>query len=175
MDKQLEQEIKDLQLALEELKPELVIDSNNLEEECRQQPEKYEAIGQIATRAKSLARQAKDTLDFTEANIRAKVRSNPEEHKLGKVTADAVNDVVTIHPDMVQAKQDYIEVSQIADGFNILVQSMDQRKAMIRDLVSLFIHKYYANSTLSGEEKSLDETFEDDLAQERSRDIEAEK
>jgi len=51
---------------------------------------------------------------------------------------------------------------------------MEQRKAMIRDLVSLFIHKYYANQTLSGEEKSLDRNFEDELAEERNRDIEEE-
>jgi hypothetical protein len=39
-------------------------------------------------------------------------------------------------------------------------------------LVSLYVHKYYSNQSLSGEERSLDKNFEEDLAEERSRDIE---
>jgi len=168
-----ELEIAELQEALVEFKIELPINSMELDEECRRQPEKYEMVGQLATTAKALARGAKDTLDFVEAELKSKVRKEPESFGLtGKVTNDAVNETVTIHSDFQEAKRNYIEISKIADGFSILVSSMEQRKNMLQNLVSLYTHKYYANQSLSGEEKSLDKAFEEEVAEERGRDEE---
>jgi len=165
-------EIEELREALEELRSELPINPIELDEECRRQPEKFELVGQFATQAKALSRKAKDNLDYIEAEVKSKIRQNPEEFGLvGRITNDAVNEATTIHKDVMEAKRDYIEISKISDSLAILVQSMEQRKAMIRDLVSLYVHNYYSNHSLAGEEKSLDEQFEEDLAEERSRDI----
>lgn len=173
MDKHIEVELEELQNCLLDYKDMLPIDSMQLDEECRRQPEKFDIIGQIATQAKSLARKAKDTLDYIEAKIKSDVRKNPESFGIvGKVTNDAVNETVVIQDELRQAKQDYIDISRIADSFSILVNSMEQRKAMLRDLVSLYVHKYYYNQELMGEQKSLDKDFEEEIAEQRARRLE---
>jgi hypothetical protein len=173
MNREFEEEIQELQDTLAECRSMLRINPMELDEECRRQPEKFEAVGQLATRAKALSRKAKDLLDYTESEIKSKVRRDPANYGLtGKVTNDAVNETVEIQTELQDAKRDYIELSKLSDGFSILVNSMEQRKAMLRDLVSLYVHKYYSNQSLSGEERSLDKNFEEDLAEERSRDIE---
>jgi len=172
MNPNLAEEIKNLQEALLEYRHDLPINSMELDEECRRQPEKFDMIGEIATQAKVLVRRSKDVLDFIEADIKSQIRANPENFGLtGKVTNDAVNETLIVQQEFQEAKADYIEVQKISDNFSVLVASMEQRKAMLRDLVSLYIHKYYQNQSLSGEEKSLDSQFEQDVAEERSRDI----
>lgn len=166
-------ELSDLQESLSECKSDLKIDPTRLDEECTRQPEKFEVVGRLATMAKALSRKAKDELDFIEASVKSKVRKEPENFGLtGKITNDAVNETVAIQDEVREAKINYINISKIADGFSILVSGMEQRKAMLRDLVSLYVHKYYMNQSLSGEEKKLDEDFEEEIARERSKDEE---
>lgn len=176
MNEEQDQELQDLQESLLECRSNLTINPMELDEECRRQPEKFEEVGQLATRAKTLSRRARNELDFIEADIKSKIRKTPENYNIsGKVTNDAINEAVTIQDEIREAKANYIEVSKVSDGFSILVSSMEQRKAMLRDLVSLYVHKYYSGQSLSGEEKSLDKNFEEELAEERNKDIKEEE
>ena len=170
MNEELKNEIEELQEALSDLKSNLQIDPYNLDEECRRQPVDYDTIGQLATIAKSLSRKAKDTLDYTEADLRSKIRKDPESYGInGKVTEGSISEAVDIQKELLEAKSDYIEISKVSDGFSILVASMEQRRKMLSDLVSLYVHKYYSNQDLMGEEKQLDDRFEQDVAEERSK------
>jgi len=169
MNQELESELNDLQESLQECKANLPINAHELDEACRRQPQLYHEIGELSTLAKSLAKRAKDTLDFLEADLKSRIRRNPEEFGLmGKVTNDAVNETLTIQESYQEAKRDLIEVSKVADGFSILVDSMGQRKSMLQSLVSLFVHKYYGNQSLLGEERELDKSFEREVEEERN-------
>ena len=172
MNQEFEDEVQELRETISNCRSMLSINPMELDVECRNQPEKFEMVGQLATRAKALSRKAKDQLDYTESDLKSKVRKDPVKFGLVKVTEGGVTETVEIQKELQDAKREYIELSQLADGFSVLVNSMEQRKAMLRDLVSLYIHKYYSNQSLSGEEKSLDKDFEEDLAEERSKDME---
>jgi len=172
MHPEFETELEELSEALEECRPMLKLNPSELDKECREQPEKYEMIGQLATRAKFLSRKAKDAMEYVESDLRSKIRKDPEKFGLnGKITEGTVSETVEIQDELREAKSDYIELSRVADSFSVLVSSMEQRKAMLRDLVSLFVHKYYQGQSLSGEEKGLNDVFEEELANQRDEDI----
>jgi len=176
MDYEIESELNEMQETLLEYRSMIPINSMELDEECRRQAEKFELIGQLASRARSLAKKSKAVFEFVAADLKLKIRKNPEGFGLsGKVTNDAVNETLTIQEEYQQAQDDYFLISKIASDFSNLVSSMEQRKAMLRDLVGLYIHKYFSNQSLVGEEKSLDKRFEDEIAEERQRDIEEEE
>jgi len=171
----MDEEFQELKEGLVGLRKKLPIDSYELERECREQPSLYDEIGDLATKAKAFARNAKRELELLEANLRAKVRSNPESYGImGKISNDAILEVVTIQEDVQKAKQDYIDATEIAEDFSVLLTSGEQRKSMIRASVDLFVHAYYTSQDLGRQERALGEVSIDEIAMQRNKRIEEE-
>ena len=158
---------EDMKLILEGLKGKLAIDQYQLELECMNQAFVYEEIGELATLVKADAKRAKEHLKFVEAGISADIRREPERFGVSKVTGDSVFAAVVVHPDCRKANDEAIDASELSDRLIVLLESAAQRKAMLRDLVSLYTHNYYTNQDLSGEVKAASGVTEKQIVQTR--------
>jgi len=171
---------EDLMETLVELRERLPINKYDLEVECETHANLYDEVGELAMMAKSLARTAKNDVDFLESDLKTKVRKNPESYGLSndkKPTNDAINDTVGIQDEVRKAKSDYVRLSLLSDSFSVLQTSMEQRKGNIRNLVTLYVHNYYLaqNTDMTREKRQLDIDYEASIAEQRQAEIDAQQ
>ena len=153
-----------------DLRGRLQINQFDLETECVNQPVLYDEVGQLATDAKSCARSAKDELDYIKAFIESEVRKNPEKFGVAKVTESSVNAAVTINQRYVDASRKYIDAQRLSDSLTVLQFAAEQRKSMIKDLVSLYIYAYYQQQqsvNMSTEQKYVENATVDEIVARR--------
>jgi len=143
----------------DDIKQRIKIDKNNLSNECVNQPIMYSEIGEMATKAKSQARRAKDFYELVVARKKTDIRANAEKYGITKVTEGAI-DAITIQNGEVQgALVSLRDAEEISEALSILLGAGEQRKAMIRDLVTLYVYEYYSNTDMKGDERdSIDST-----------------
>lgn len=152
---------KDIQEFLEDVKQRIVINPHNLVMECRDQPVLYSEVGEIQVKAKSLSRRAKDNFEYVCAEIEKEVRLDPESFDLvGKVTEAGIKNAVALDGRCRKAKQEHLQADEDSDALSIQLASIEQRKNMIRDLVSLYNHEYYVNDDMKADMRSALETTE---------------
>jgi len=143
---------------LSSLRQRLAIDPYNLEEECVGQPSLYAEVGELATESRSAAKKAKDTLDFTRADLSFKIRKEPAKYGVEKVTEASIESAIIIQQEYQKAAAAVIETQRVADAFGVLQDSVGQRKSMLKDLVSLFIYNYYmSRAEMGGEKRQVNE------------------
>jgi hypothetical protein len=145
--------------TLEELKKKLSIDQYGLETECTGQPELYETAGELMVNAKSAARTSKDYLDFVKADLSFKIRSNPE---------NGVDSTVVVQHEYRKAQAEYIEAQELADSFSVLLTAVEQRKSMLKDLVTLFVYNYYSDThEMSSERQAMNPVTKEQIINKR--------
>ena len=146
------------------------IDEFALERELREQPLLYLEIAEIASQLKADSKQAKAELDLVKAKAGAEIRENPDKFGIAKVTEAAITAAITTHKSVVEAGTRLLDLEADADIFSSILSAAEQRKSMLRDLVSLYIHKYY--SDINGRKvetgDALLEAREDAVARSRS-------
>jgi len=149
---------QDTRVKLSSLRQRLVINPNNLEDECVGQPSLFAEVGEMATEARSAAKKAKDSMDFTRADLSFKIRKDPAKYGVEKVTEASVESAIIIQQEYQKAAAEVIETQKAADAFGVLQDSVAQRKSMIKDLVSLFIYNYYmSRAEMGGERRQVNE------------------
>lgn len=152
----------DIQKVLKQLKQRLEIDEYALEKECRDQPLLYAEIGELYVEAKSEAREAKEAVDFVKADLDSKIRTSPEEYGVTKLTEGSIASTILQRTEYDKAQHSFLSKQEIVDAFQILLSAAEQRKAMLRDLTSLWIYNYYSDT---GPGRSLEDLSK--LAEER--------
>ncbi len=136
----------DLNQKLVSFRERLTIDQFKLEIECINQPALYAEVGEAASEARTEAKRMKDRLEFVKAELSVKIRKDPETHGIvGKPTEAAIESAIVLQNEYREAINALSKANHIADSLSILQASVEQRKSMIRDLVSLFIHSYYSD------------------------------
>jgi hypothetical protein len=141
-----EQELKE---HLSEFRGQLSIDPDSLEQECVVQPLLFCRIGELAAEARSDAKKSKEHVEYVKAQLKGEMRINPKTYGLDKVTDKAIEAAVQAHPDTQEAIRDYIETNKAADAMSILQTAAEQRRAMLKNVVELFVHKYYNSGDVS--------------------------
>jgi len=118
----------DIRELLNELKAKLPVDQFNLELECRNQAALLEEVGEIAASVKKEAKVAKEHLEFVKADLSNKIRRNPEEYGLTKVTESGVASTIVLQEEYQEALKKAIDLSEEADCFSTLLLAVEQRK-----------------------------------------------
>ena len=158
---------EDIQEVLRELKQRLEIDEYALEKECRDQALLYAEIGELYVDAKREARAAKETVDFDKAELDSKIRSNPEEYDVAKITEGAISSTILRNEEYRKTQASFLSSQEIVDAFQILLSAAEQRKAMLRDLVSLYIYNYYSDTGPGKSTKELSKLAEEKYMREK--------
>ena len=153
---------------LDLLKKRLSIDEYNLEIECREQPILYMDVVEIVSEAKARAVSLKKHAEFIKSDLYIKVLKDPGNYSLAKTTDSSINAIVTIQKEYREAVKDFIEADELANALFGLQVSVEQRKSMIKDLVSLFIHQYYSSKNLTSEEGGMNKVAEEQIMEKRA-------
>lgn len=131
---------------LNEIREKLPVNQYMLELECINQPVLYAEVGDLASEARSIVKGLKDRLDFVKASLSLKIRTAPDKYGIaGKATEDSIGSAVVVSEEYQQANSELLKAMRISDALNVLQTSVEQRKSMIKDLVSLFIYNYYSD------------------------------
>lgn len=151
-----------LQDRLRELKTRLPIDRTRLDEECSGQAVLYDEIGEFVAELKRDARTAKDFLDLERSRVRRGIRENPGSVGIAKLTESALEDAVITHDDYRKALTAYTEAQYLADCANVLMTAAEERKSMIKDAVTLYVHEWYSTKNdLAPQKVELNKVTED--------------
>lgn len=159
-----------LQERLRELKARLPINRTRLDEECAGQAVLFNEIGEFVAEIKRDARSAKDLVDLERSRLRKEIRDNPGQFGVAKLTESALEDAVNTHADYRKALTTYTEAQYLADVANILVTAAEERKSMIKDAVTLFVHEYYSTKDdLAPQKTNMTQVTEDSINNLRRR------
>jgi hypothetical protein len=140
---------------MKDFKEGLKIDKHDLDNECVKQPSIHQEIGENQVKAKDLFQKAKSRLKFVEADLATKIRANPSKYSVDKTTKEVVENTVVIQPDYQQADSDLIEITTLLGMLDVLGDVVDDRKSMVRDLVTLHVHNYYSEGDMSSEKREV--------------------
>lgn len=133
-----------LQDRLRELKAKVPIDRTRLDEECAGQAVLYGEIGEFVAELKRDARVSKDFVDQERSRLRKEIRENPQNYGISKLTESALEDAFTTNVDYRKALTAYAEAQYLADCAVTLLTAAEERKSMIKDAVTLYVHEYYS-------------------------------
>ena len=159
---------EEMTTKLNEIREQLPIDQYQLEIECMGQPALYAEVGELASLARADAKTAKEHVDYVYADLSSKIRKDPDAYKLVKTTEDSIKSAVLLQPEYQDAVKASIEAARIADSLGVLQTATEQRKSMIKDLVSLFVYSYYSsNKEMTGEKTAVEKVTQEDIVRAR--------
>lgn len=125
-----------------DVKSRLLIDGYQLDEECKKQPAFYEEVSSQLAEIKHGAKKAKAFVEFTKAELERAIRKDPEKFDMAKTTETAIIAAVTVQDEFQEALKKQRDAERLVDSVQACVFAVEQRKSMIRDLVSLYTYNY---------------------------------
>ena len=128
----------------------LQIDRDNLEDMWVKQPSLYAEVGEWASGLRRDAKQAKQHVEFVYSEIQLKVLRDKDNCGLPKTTEAVVKAYIITHESYTEAMDDYLVADKLASDAGRLLDSFEQRKAALRDLVRLYVHEYYMDGDPKG-------------------------
>ena len=128
---------------LEELRAKLPIDKFNLDEECRNQAVLYDEVGDLRTKTRDEFHRAENKLNFVKSDLYMKIRHDPAKYGIDKITEASLEAAINLQPEFIEAQEDLIDAGGLSDSFGNLLNAVEQRKSMLKELVSLFLVQYY--------------------------------
>jgi hypothetical protein len=161
-------DVRKIKQKIAEISKQMEIDKDRLEDECVHQPNLYAEIRALLTEAREYRDVKKNEQSLIFSEVSAKILASPESYDLDKPTVKAVENAAVKSEEYQTAVTEAIEANTVYEALLGLKDAAEQRKSMIRELVSLFVHEYYSNKT------DLDKTARKDLEKVENDDLEDE-
>lgn len=120
------------------------IDPGQLDLECTQQPDLFFKWAERAVEAKKALDNAKFNLEVLEANLAIKIRRNPINYSLHKLTDTGVKTAIQNHPRYKEAYGRYLDIKGDSLLLDKAVEAMEQKKRMLEVLITLHGQEYFA-------------------------------
>ena len=125
-------------------KRDVKIDHLALDVEWLEQPELMRRYCSRSADLRAEMDQASNVVEEVKAKVNADVRSNPEKYGLNKTTETAINNAVILDPEYQNAVVDHLESKRVYWLARGDVQSMEQRKTALENMVKLYGQSYFA-------------------------------
>lgn len=129
----------------------LEINRYNLGEECVKQPSFYAEVASELPALHKASKAAKALCDYTKADLELQIRNDPSAFGFPdgkKPTNDAVSAAVIVRDEYQATYQAYLEAEELAKRYEAIVNAVEDRKSMIRDLVTLYEKEYYQQNAM---------------------------
>lgn len=136
--------------SLDEFKLELAIDKHNLDSALVEQPELYQVVAEEHVLAVSRRDELKDDLKRVEGELQIRIRKEAAEIK-AKATEKSILSEVETHTEYIAAREAFLNACKEADLWQAMKESFIQRSYVLKDLTSLYISGYYAQTSVAGE------------------------
>lgn len=129
-------------------KEELAIDLDALEQEWLMQPKLFMKYSEAASIARRELDEAKETADYTKAELDLTIRKNPERFHLSKITENSIEATIITTPEYIESHKEYIEAQYKYSLLMGAVKAFDQRKDALENLVRLHGQSYFSTPEL---------------------------
>ena len=124
------------------------IDQSALDVEWLDQPSLVFRYGKLTADWEKRMDSVKRKLDVTRAELDARIRRNPENFQLEKVTEIAINNAILVHPDYEVVYHEYLEVKYELDMCRTVVRALQDKKSALENLVKLHGQNYFAGPSV---------------------------
>ena len=122
----------------------MYINEDSLEIECLDQAVLMVKYTTQLAEAKKDRDQSKERLDVLYADLDLKIREDPEQFKLSKITEGAVRSAILMNEDYQKAQNKLDWANYEVNVLQGVVSAIDQRKSMIEGLIRLHGQQYFA-------------------------------
>ena len=119
---------------------EINIDRYNLEKECAENGERVIHWGGKWAEAETEKERAKKRLDEIRAVLDIRIRKNPGDFGLEKITEGALSSLISTQTEYVQANEEYIDERDMAMKLNLVKEAFLQRKDLLLAEIKLFLN-----------------------------------
>ena len=135
----------------------LEIDKFNLDGELARQADLVGDWAERVADARQAYNEAKNRLEFIEADTSIEIRNSPEAYGIQKATVDAVANAVKIDPRYQQAVKLTNTARHEMDVANAVLTGLDHKRTGLSNLVELWIRDFYSEpkQRLTDEEKQM--------------------
>lgn len=138
-------------LSKEALKKRLVIDVNNLDKECSEQPVLYQEASEQAALAKHAVKLAKHVVDSVSKEIELKIRQGKIKIKSDvKLTESTVLAMVSASNEVMTCKFKQFALEKESLLWDTIVSGFDQKRSMLSNEVTLIATNFYQSSNIKG-------------------------
>ena len=123
----------------------VTVDPYNLDKEWVAQPKRYLKAAQELAKYRDRVAEMKAALDLAEASLGIRIRSDPDTHKVDKVTESSISAAVKTHPEYTEAVKKLNKAKYKAEMAEALVTALEHRKRALEKMVDLHAMSYFAN------------------------------
>ena len=124
------------------------IDDSALDVEWLEQPQLMMKYSRYAADAGRVLEQRKEQLEVTRAELDKKIRSDPENFDIAKVTESVVANTIITQSEYREAQEAMIEAKHEYDMARAAVRSIDGKKDALENLVRLHGQQYFAGPSV---------------------------
>lgn len=119
------------------------IDYYNLKSECITMASTYYKYADMAREAKRIVSEKERSVKIVRAERSIKIR---EENRDKKLTVDLVNAMVECDSEVCKAEQEVLDAEATYDKINVMVKSLETKKAELDNLVKLNCNSNYVEN-----------------------------
>lgn len=120
------------------------IDRFRLDDEWVKQPDLYRRYAEALADAKAEYDGLKNDLDVVRSEVELKIRENPSDYGLDKVTEGVIKAAVEVQELVKDAENDVVQARHKVGILEAAVGALDHRKRALSDLVSLHLADYFS-------------------------------
>ena len=124
------------------------IDPGRLDVECVQLADRTYHWAKASIEADVVEEHAKFRLGVVEARLDLDCRTNPTRFGLDKVTEGGIKNAVQVHPERIQAYEEWLEARRQSKLLDVAVRAMMDKKHMIQGLITLHGQQYFAGPSV---------------------------
>ncbi len=157
-------------LNSDSLERELRIDEHALDREWLSQPRLCLRYGMMLANARRKLEEARNELEVVRADLDKSIRSSPDDYGIAKVTETAIQSAIQSSSAFREAQQRLIDAKYYVDLLGAVMQSIEQKRSALENLVKLFLAGYYGQPKLGDDSDDFDELVKRRLRRRRMSD-----
>jgi len=127
-----------------DFKENIKIDKYSLDLEFEKHPMLYHEFAMDMVGAEDEKDQAKDKLELLRAQLDVQIRDNPKKFGLEKITEAAISSTILQTNEYKEAQEYYNNTVGNLRILRIAVESLNQKKVALENLVKLYLGEYYS-------------------------------
>jgi hypothetical protein len=127
-----------------DFKENIKIDKYSLDLEFEKHPMLYHEFAMDMVGAEDEKDQAKDKLELLRAQLDVQIRDNPKKFGLEKITEAAISSTILQTNEYKEAQEYYNNTVSNLRILKIAVESLNQKKVALENLVKLYLGEYYS-------------------------------
>lgn len=126
----------------------ILIDGEALDQEWLNQASLYMRYSKHSATMTQRLDEAKQNLDICKAEADKRIRKEPGNYGIEKVTETVVANAILIEDGYKDAYDEFLSAKYEADMARAAVNAFEQRKSALENLVKLYGHQYFAGPTV---------------------------